>query len=280
MSIDLVTKFAPHVDEQFSAESKLSLLTNKDYNWTGAHSIKIYKVSTAPMNDYDRNGENRPGECSRFGPVKDLSATTEELLLKKDRSFTFAIDKLDQDETGNQVAAASALARQIRQEVIPEVDEYTYSVMAENAGTKAEAIELTADNIYDEIAKANEALDDAFVPETERFLVVTPAVHTMLKKSPDVSMETNVGNEMKLKGVVGEVDGLRVIKIPAIRLPENFGFMIAHPVATVAPVKLEDYRTHIDPPGISGSLVEGRICYDAFVLENKAKGIYYQPITA
>jgi hypothetical protein len=28
--------------------------------------------------------------------------------------------------------------------------------------------------------------------------------------------------------------------------------------------------------GISGSLVEGRICYDAFVLENKAKAIYYQ----
>ena len=52
--------------------------------------------------------------------------------------------------------------------------------------------------------------------------------------------------------------------------------MIAHPVATVAPTKLEDYKAHQDPPGISGELVEGRICYDAFVLENKAKAIYYQ----
>lgn len=51
--------------------------------------------------------------------------------------------------------------------------------------------------------------------------------------------------------------------------------MIAHPCATVAPAKLEDYKIHEDPPGISGSLVEGRIVYDAFVLENKAKGIYY-----
>ena len=210
--------------------------------------------------------------------MKDLTATTEEMTLKKDRSFTFVIDKLDEDETGGAVAAASALARQIRQEVIPEVDEYTYTVMAEKAGTKAEAVELTADNIYNEIAAANEALDDAFVPETERILVVAPAVHTLLKKSPDVSMETNIGNEMKLRGVVGEVDGLRVIKVPKVRLPEDFGFMIAHPVATVAPVKLEDYRTHRDPPGISGSLVEGRIVYDAFVLDNKASAIYYQPI--
>lgn len=68
-------------------------------------------------------------------------------------------------------------------------------------------------------------------------------------------------------------------KIPANRLPDDFGFMVAHPCATVAPTKLEEYKTHQDPPGISGSLVEGRICYDAFVLENKAKAIYYQAQT-
>ena len=25
-------------------------------------------------------------------------------------------------------------------------------------------------------------------------------------------------------------------------MPENFGFMVSHPVATVAPTKLEDYK--------------------------------------
>ena len=52
--------------------------------------------------------------------------------------------------------------------------------------------------------------------------------------------------------------------------------MVAHPCATVAPTKLESYKTHENPPGISGFLVEGRIVYDAFVMENKAKAIYYQ----
>ena len=81
---------------------------------------------------------------------------------------------------------------------------------------------------------------------------------------------------MKLKGVIANLDGLTVIKVPASRLPEGFGFMIAHPCATVAPTKLENYNTHINPPGISGTLVEGRVAYDAFVLDNKKKAIYYQ----
>ena len=59
---------------------------------------------------------------------------------------------------------------------------------------------------------------------------------------------------------------------------DNFGFMIAHPCATVAPTKLEDYKIHEDAPGISGALVEGRIVYDAFVLENKKNAIYYQEV--
>lgn len=278
MAIDLVTKFAPHVDEQFKAESKLSLLTNNDFSWTGAHTIKVYKVSTSEMNDYDRNGTLRPGECSRFGAVKDLDATTEELTLKKDRSFTFAIDKLDEDETAQQVAGASALARQNREVTVPEVDSYVYSVMAENAGTKPAAIALTEENIYDEMSKASEVMDDAEIPDTERAWVVSPAVYRLMKKSTDIAMNTDVGNEMRLKGVIATVDGANVVKVPSVRLPEGFGFMLVHPSATVAPVKLEDYRVHQDPPGISGDLVEGRVCYDAFVLDNKAKGIYYQAI--
>lgn len=208
-----------------------------------------------------------------------LDATTEEMTLKKDRSFTFAIDKLDQDETQNQLAAASALARQNREVTIPEVDAYTYGVMCENAGNKPEAIALTAENIYTEILNGSQALDDAEVPETGRVLVVAPAGYALMKKCKDITMETNVGNELRLQGVIGILDGMNVQKIPANRLPEGFGFMIAHPCATVAPVKLEDYTVHENPPGISGSLVEGRICYDAFVLDNKASAIYYQEQT-
>ena len=279
MSVDLLAKFSPYVDEQFKAETKLNLLTNDDIDWTGAHTVRVYKVTTSAMHDYDRDGSTlTDGKWSRYGPVAGLDATTEELTLKKDRSFTFAIDKMDEDETGDVLNAAVALARQIKEVVIPEVDTYTYGVMCAGAGTKPAAMVLTSDNIYDSILAGNSALDDAEVSETNRVLMVTPAVYKLMKRNPDITMETDIGQEQRQLGVIGMLDGCSVIKVPANRVPEDFGFMIAHPSATVAPVKLEEYKIHIDPPGLSGNLVEGRVCYDAFVLDNKKNGIYYQSI--
>ena len=122
------------------------------------------------------------------------------MTITKDRSFTFAIDKLDTDETAQQLAAASALERQIREVVIPEVDTYTYGVMCTKAGTKPTALELTKDNIYDSIILANKVLDDAEVPETGRFIIVTPDTYLLMKKSADITMETEIGQDMKIRG--------------------------------------------------------------------------------
>lgn len=279
MAIELAQKYLPYVDEVFTQDSKKSLLTNTDFSFDGAEAVKLYKISTADMNDYGRRGASA-GNWSRYGEVKDLDATTELATLTRDRSFTFVIDKLDQNQTGGVLAGASALARQIREVVIPEVDTYVYGVMCDKAGIKPDAIELTSDNIYDEIVKASAALDDELVPETDRVLTVTPAVYLLMKKCKDITMETEVGNDMRIKGVIANIDGALTIKMAAARLPEDFGFMLSHKSACCAPTQLADYRTHENPPGISGTLVEGRIVYDAFVFENKAKAIYYQEVSA
>lgn len=282
MSIELASKFAPQTDELFKAESKISLLTNTDYDWTGAHSIKIYKISTTPLNDYARNVSSAPEDgaeqLSRYGKLLDLSATTEELLLSHDRSFIFNVDRLDEDETAGQLQAASALARELREVVVPEVDTNVYKVMTTAAGNKPAAAALTKENIYSSILAASQALDENEVPETDRVLVVTPATYALLKQATEMD-STDIGAEMRSRGVVAMLDGASVVKVPAVRLPENFGFMMAHPSATVAPVKLEDFGIHEDTPLSSGSIVTGRICYDAFVLDNKKKAIYYQEIT-
>lgn len=278
MAISLATKFSPYTDEQFKAESKRALLTNQDFDWTGAHTVKVYKISTAKLTDYGRTGPEE-GNFSRFGSIEDLNATNEEMTLNKDRSFIFNIDKLDEDETAQQVQAASALARELREVVIPEVDTYTYAKMCSLAGTKPTAKALTSENIYDEILAASQTLDDAEVPETDRVLVVTPATYQLMKKSKDIILETDIGEDMRLRGVIGNLDGMSVQKVPANRLPAKFGFMVAHPSATVGPVKLEDYKIHTDTIYSSGAVVTGRICYDAFVLDNKKTGIYYQATT-
>ncbi|MDO5783443.1 MAG: hypothetical protein Q4P20_00105 [Eubacteriales bacterium] len=285
MSIELVKKFAPYTDEVFKAESKTSLLTNSDFDWTGAHSVSVWKISTVPLQNYARNRSaadysdpDSVASISRYGEIIDLDAQTEEMLLKNDRSFIFNVDRLDADETAGQLEAGKALTRELREVVVPEVDKYVYGVMVEKAGTVAEPANAVGWSAYTAIAKGNEALDDAEVPETDRVIVVTPATYRSLKECPDVYLDCDIAQEMRMKGVVAMIDGCAVVKVPAARLPKNFGFMIAHPSATVAPVKLEDYGTHTDTPLSSGTIVTGRICYDAFVLDNKKMGIYYQPL--
>ena len=98
MAINLVTKFSPLVDERFEVESKTSLVTNKDYDFVGAHIIKIYSVATAPMYNYGRNADigndtSQSQVLSRYGLIEDLATETQEVSMEKDRSFIFVIDR-------------------------------------------------------------------------------------------------------------------------------------------------------------------------------------------
>lgn len=224
MAINLVEKYLQQVDELFKNESKRSLVTNQDYSFDGAHTVLIYKVGTAQMNDYDRSGAK---SGSRYGTPETLTATTETFTLPKDRSFSFVIDRLDMDETGATLEAAKCLARQQREVVIPEIDAYTYGIMCTDAGTKPDAVALTATNIYDEICKASAALDDAEVPETNRVLVVSPDTYRIMKKCKEIVLESDIGQNLRLQGVVSNLDGAAVQKVPANRLPANLALCCA-----------------------------------------------------
>ncbi len=269
MAINLAKKFSPVVDETFTTESKSSLVTNSDYDFVGAKSISIYSVGTADMNDYGRNTEG----TNRYGEAKDLSTELQEVSMEKDRSFTFVIDKADEDETLGALNAGEALARQINEKVIPETDKYVYDKMCTSAGTTAEeAIDKT--NAYDALATANAIQDEASVPEEGRVCVGNPMYIKNLKADERAVLDTEVGQEMRIKGVIGEMDGVNIQKVPSRLLPENVNFILAHPVATTFAVKLAEYKIHTDAPGVSGSLVEGRVYYTAFVRNNKKSAIY------
>jgi len=64
MAIELATQFQAYTDEQFYSESKTSLVTNKDFSFDGAKTIKLYKVKTTDMEDFNRNGPILDGKSS------------------------------------------------------------------------------------------------------------------------------------------------------------------------------------------------------------------------
>lgn len=268
MAINYASKHAAQIDELFSAGSITEAIVNKDYDFTGVKTVVVHSVPTVPMNDYVREG------VSRYGTPSELQDATQELTMTQDKSFTFTVDK---GNSGDDAAlnAGKGLSRQMDQVIIPMVDRYRLAVMSGEAGHRAYGAP-TKTTAYEKILDINQLLDDDAVPTQGRVLMVSGAFYKMLKLDSSFVRNSELGQRALITGQIGEVDGVPVVKDMG-RLPKGVSFGIFHPLATTAPQKLSEYKIHIDPPGISGALVEGRDYYDAFVLHNKrcALGVHF-----
>jgi N4-gp56 family major capsid protein len=270
MAVNLASKYSQKVDERFKLKSLTESAVNREYDWNGVNSINIYSIPTVAMGNYSKTG------LSRYGTAAELDNTVQTLTLTRDRSFTFTIDRANHQDTQMVMQAGKALARQVDEVIVPEVDVYRLAAMSAAAvanGHTATAAS-SASNAYTQLLKAGETLDEKKVPVTGRIAFVTPAFYNFLKLDPTFIKASDIAQKMLINGQVGEVDGVKIVKVPSTYFPANTSFILVHPSATVAAEKLEDYKTHDNPPGINGWLVEGRKRYDAFVLENKKNGLY------
>lgn len=267
MAINYASKYAQKIDERFAREAITDNAVNNDYDFVGAKTVNVYSVPTAAMNDYTRTG------TSRYGTPAEAENTVQELTMSKDRSFTFTIDRGNFDDTQMANAAGLALQRQIREVIVPEIDKYRLDKMCAGAGgTASEAV--TAENAYDAFLAGTAALIDANVMLSECTAIVSSEFYRFIKEDPAFIRNGDMAQKMLVKGQVGMIDGVTVIAAPKSLMPENVQFVIAAKSAVTAPVKLAEYKIHDNPPGINGWLVEGRVYYDAFVLDSKKNGIY------
>ncbi|VTS32798.1 Carbohydrate-binding family V/XII [Streptococcus porcinus] len=269
MVVNYASKFDTKVDERFAKEALSTGIINQDFDFTGVDTVKVYSVPTSKMNDYTASGVNR------YGTAEELGNTVQTMILKKDRSFTFTIDKKSTQDTMGVMEAGKALARQLTEVIIPEIDTYRFATIVAGADeSHVKTQEITKENAYESVLDAQVALTDAYIPVAGRQLHVSPAFYKLIKLDPAFVKNSDLGQEITIKGQVGMIDGMSVVLTPTSRLPLNVAFVVAHPIATTSPIKLEDYKIHDNPPGINGQLVEGRIRYDAFVLDNKKKAIF------
>lgn len=275
MAVNLASKYEKKVDERFKLKSLTESAVNREYDWTGVDTIKVYSIPTVGMNDYVKSGKDR------YGTASELDNTVQTMTLTRDRSFTFTIDKANNQDTQGTMQAGKALARQIDEVIVPEIDIYRIATITAAAVANGMTTSGTVDktNAYEAVLTGSEKLDDKKVPQGGRLLFVTPGFYNLIKMDPSFIKSTEIAQKMLINGQVGELDGMKVIKVPTSYFPANTPFFIAHPVATVGAQKLEDYKTHDNPPGINGWLVEGRKRYDAFVLENKKDALYVHQTT-
>jgi len=244
--------FSTKIDERFHKESQAAMALNNDYKFTGVKTVNVYSIPVVAMQDYTRSGANR------YGTPEDLGTEVQALTINKDRSWTFIIDKGDKIQSQMVLEAGKAVSRQMREVIIPEYDTYVFRTLAKAACDNGNTAATTASktNAYELFLNAQEALGDKNVPEKGRIAFCSYKFANLLKQDPAFMKYGNLSQEMVAKGLLGEVDGIKIVKVPASRLPAGCSFILTHPIAATAPKQLEEYKIHDNPPGISGWLVK------------------------
>lgn len=260
-------KYSPLVDEAFALQSLTAGIINNDYEWSGVQTVNVYTIPTVALGNYTMSG------TARFGTPSELQNDIQTLTISQDKAFTFTIDRKQLDDTMGAMVAGRALAREIEQVIIPTVDKYRIAALVAGAGNSPTAVAITSSNAFAEFLKVQEMLDEDLAPVAGRVCLASPAFINAIKQDSAFTKAGDLAQENLIANQYGEFDGVPVIKAPSTYLGSTVDFVITNPIALVSPVKLEEYTTFDNPPGISGVLVQGRIRYDAFVLTNKANAV-------
>lgn len=271
MSMNYTAKFADKIDERFAPSTVSHYATNNDYEFVGAKTVKVTSIDVGTNGDYSRK--------TGYGEAQELGNTIQELTMSQDRSFKIVLDKMDEEET--KIKAGEVLARQKREVTDPEVEKYRFGKMLDTvSATSTNKITGVAGKEYENFLDANIALDEADVPEIGRVAFVTPNFLKKLKLSDSFIKASDLGQKILIKGQVGEIDGVPVVKVKQAWMEDNtssstvkYDCLIAHKSATVAPIKLAEYKVITDSEQYSGTVFLGRYYHDCFVLNNKKKGL-------
>lgn len=267
MAVNYATTYNKNVVDAFALASITRGVLSTDYQFVAdsGKTVQLFTSTAVEMVDYTRSGTNR------YGTPTELQNTVQEIACTRERAFAFTIDKLNAIDNPA-MAAGKALRKQTDEVITPEIDTYTLGALAAAAANTV-ATAPTADNAYSLFLDMGVFLDEAKAPRVNRVCWVSPTMYKFLKLDPSFVKASDLGQQMLVSGQVGEVDGVKIILAPASYLPSNCHAVMCHKDAAIQPVRLEQYTTHENPPGIAGTLCEGLVYYDAIVLDAKKNGV-------
>lgn len=199
-SIELFKKYVPLLDEVYKLSSLTSDLDGAPElarQGQNVNELIIPKIDMNGLADYSRNGGYVNG---------DVTFTNETVKCNFDRGRMFTVDTLDNMETA--MMAFGRLASEfIRVKVVPELDAFRFATLASMSGigtTDAAALSTGA-NVITALRAAVNAMDEAEVPSTERYLYITPTLLGLIR-----DLDTTKSKEV--------LDGFaKIVKVPQSR---------------------------------------------------------------
>lgn len=270
MAVNYASKYEKRTSDLMVARRKSKEFTNQDWEWTGVESIVVTTLVDPTIGNY-----NSAGGANRYGNPNEVEDTEQTWTLSRDRSFSSTIDKKSQQDKMNIKTPGKYLAQVVKNKMVPEIDTYIFQTIV-TAGEVANRDDIVGDaattsgNAYSNFVDINAQITDDEAPEEGRVAACTANFYNKLKQSTILDA-SELGLKDRKSGVMGMVDGVKIVVVPSGRMPANTDLIISHPSVCVAPEKLVDYTVHSNPPGISGYQIDYRHRYDAFVDTNRVE---------
>ena len=188
--------------------------------YSGGNEVKIPNVVMDGLANYDRASGFISGSV-------DLSWQT--MTMTQDRGRAFQIDENDVDESGFVLAAASLMGEFQRVHVVPEIDAYRYSTIAQKcmAGdvavysyTPAEGTILKA--LLDDIT----AVQDIVGESTPLIISIATTVLNILNNSDKLSRKLDVTDfaQGDVTTKVKSLNGIPLRSVPSARMKSKYTF--------------------------------------------------------
>jgi len=289
-TIALAQRYLPLLDEVYKYSSRSAILDNPNVQFVGGNAVKVYKTSMDGLADYSRNGGYVNGA---------VNGVWETMTLSQDRGRSFQVDAMDNEETLD-LAFGTLAGEFVRTKVVPEIDAYTFAALAGATGIQSANADITVGttDVPGLIDAATKAMNEEEVPEEGRILFVSETAYEGLKVK--IARFTENGERNIYNGVEA-YNGMRVIRVPQTRFytaitqydgttagqtaggyigtPStgyNINFLMVHPSAVLKVMKHVLPRIFTPAQNLLADAYkfDYRAYWDAFVYENKAKGVY------
>jgi hypothetical protein len=276
MAQNYASAYLDKLDERFYIDSVTSDVVNNgmrlDFN--GKNSVTIYNVNTVTENDYIRSG------AWRYGALVELGNGTQTFTLSQDKAFTYTVDRGNLEDSMMSLEVAKTVKRQVREVSVPTVDIYTLATASAFAvaNSQGATVALTNSNAYQKLIDQKAALIDALVPTENIHVFMSQTNYNLLRRDPEFKVASEGAYRDVKSGNVDTVDGMKLHVVPTSYMPTNVGYLFIADNVLVRPVKFDSVRTHENPPGIDGWLIEGRRYYDVFIPTNAGKAIRYHKV--
>ena len=275
MAINLASKYESQIITKWAKESFVAGKFADKYSFSGVRSVSVYTPQTVDLSTY-----NRSASANRFGAPVEMQDTVQELTLEQEPSFAITIDKGNSADQMNIKGAGEMMQLQLKEKLVPFTDKYALGVIAKHAGVSKVISAPTKSTVVGLLADGLTALDNAEVPEDMRMVFIGASNYNSLRLADEFVAIHPLGQASVGRGVVGSFMGAEVVKVPDSFMPTGVQFIIAHRDSAIIPMKLKTLRILTDVAGLDGALLEGRQYFDAFVLGQKANGIYAGVLTA